>query len=374
MGPISSYKELIQRLTWDNARRENERWYIFLLMNPRNQTNAGIDIIKNFSYLNARTGNVTFFLPGFSNLDEGVVPYRSSHGYEIVYHDESFGELYFDEGGFLDTVTWLERNCPRYRYSEGLDLVIVKYRPVYIDRCNYAFPGGLYPQYERNFDFQNMTTYNLDSLKQDGINTIRMITECMRTVSKYHSEREVRQRLEDFVLSNTGYSYRHMHQTISVFVAGAKVLKRERDAVISALTHITNTSLKDYAFRVMTYEDFDRSLTEGGRQQEYNDYIANDAEYAIFILDNVVGGITFEEFNVAMQSFKSKGKPEIYVYSCMSGDPTGMLRGFFRRRQQSEGVIAIRRYLSEIGQYYIEYRDVDDLKNHIAQDFRRYSL
>ena len=124
----------------------------------------------------------------------------------------------------------------------------------------------------------------------------------------------------------------------------------------------------------MTYEDFDRSLTEGGRQQEYNDYIANDAEYAIFILDNVVGGITLEEFNVAMQSFKSKGKPEIYVYSCMSGDPTRMLRGFFRRRQQSEGVIAIRRYLSEIGQYYIEYRDVDDLKNHIAQDFRRYSL
>ena len=49
MGPISSYKELIQTLSWDTEKRTKERWYIFLLMNPRNQTNAGIDIIKNFS-------------------------------------------------------------------------------------------------------------------------------------------------------------------------------------------------------------------------------------------------------------------------------------------------------------------------------------
>lgn len=48
MGPMSSYKELIQTLTWDDEKK-NERWYIFLLMNPKNQTNAGIDIIKNFS-------------------------------------------------------------------------------------------------------------------------------------------------------------------------------------------------------------------------------------------------------------------------------------------------------------------------------------
>lgn len=64
MGPISSYKELIQTLNWDEKKRKSERWYIFLVMNPQNQTNAGIDIIKNFSYLNARTGNVTFFYQG----------------------------------------------------------------------------------------------------------------------------------------------------------------------------------------------------------------------------------------------------------------------------------------------------------------------
>ena len=370
MGPISSYKELIQTLTWDDEKRKNERWYIFLLMNPKNQTNAGIDIIKNFSYLNVRTGNVTFFLPGFSNLEEGVVPYCSNHGREIVYKDDSFGEIYFDEGGFLETISWFESNSPSYRYSEDLDLVVVKYRPVYV---NSIFPST-YPQYERNFDLQNMIVYNLDRLKHEGINTIRMITECMRVVSQSQSEREVKQRLEDFVFSNIGQSNRHLHQTINVFVAGAKVLKEERNAVISALTHITNNSSRDYVFRVKTYVDFDRSLTEEGRQKEYNDYIANDAEYAIFILDSAVGGITFEEFNVAMRSFRSTGKPEIYVYSHMPSNQDGMLRGFFRRHRQSEDVITIRKHLSEIGQYYIEYRDIDDLTNHVAQDFRRYSL
>ena len=44
MMPISNYKELLQTLNWDEEKRNNERWYIFLVMNPRNQTNAGIDI------------------------------------------------------------------------------------------------------------------------------------------------------------------------------------------------------------------------------------------------------------------------------------------------------------------------------------------
>ena len=368
MMPISDYKELIQILSWDENKRNNERWYIFLLMNPRNQTNAGIDIIKNFSYLDVRTENVTFFIPGFSNMSEGVVPYCSNHGHEIVYQDESFGKLYFDERGFLETITWLEQGSGHtYRYSEDLDLVIIKYHPKFTE----SYTEKLY---EQNFDLQNMIVYNLDRLKHEGVNTIRMITECMRVVSQYQLEREVKQRLEEFVFSNLGISIRHLHRTVNVFVAGAKVLKRERDAVISALTHITNNSLRDYAFRVKTYEDFGRSLIEEGRQKEYNEYISNDAEYAIFILDNTVGGITFEEFEVAMNAYKAKRAPEIFVYSRMPNNGDRIFYRLFRRYEESNEVTTIRRHLSEIGQYYIEYRDIDDLKNRVNQDFRRYSL
>lgn len=144
--------------------------------------------------------------------------------------------------------------------------------------------------------------------------------------------------------------------------------------MISALNHITNYSSRDYVFRVKTYEDFDRSLTEEGRQKEYNDYLSNDAEYAIFILDSKVGGITFKEFEVAMKAYRTKREPEIFVYSCMPNNEGRIFSHFFRRHEQPEEITAIRRYLSEIGQYYIEYRNIDDLKNQIAQDFKRYGL
>ena len=192
MMPISNYKELIQTLNWDDEKRNNERWYIFLVMNPQNQTNAGIDIIKNFSYLDVRTGNVTFFLPGFSNMSEGVVPYQSNNGHSI-YEDETFGTLYFDERGFLETISWLEQGSGQsYRYSEDLDLVIVRYYPRYTN----SYANELY---EQNFDLQNMIVYNLDRLKHEGINALRMITECMKVVSDSETERDVKQRLENFI-------------------------------------------------------------------------------------------------------------------------------------------------------------------------------
>ncbi len=364
MMPISSYKELIHSLNWDDERRNNERWYIFLVMNPMNQTNAGIDIIKNFSYLDVRIEKVTFFLPGFSNTPDGIVPYRSENGNCIIYKDETFGALYFDQYGFLETITWLEQGSGHsYRYSEDLDLVIVKYHP----RCTNSHAEELYKQ---NFDLANMIVYNIDQLKLEGVNTLRMITECMNVISESETERDVKQRLENFISDRSATSGRHWHHNINVFVAGAKVLKRERDAVISALIHITNNSSRDYAFRVKTYEDFDRSLTDEGRQKEYNDYISNDAEYAIFILDSAVGGITMEEFEVAMNAYKVSRRPEIFVYSRMPGS----FSRFFSRHDQFKEITSIRRHLSEIGQYYIEYRNIDELKTHISQDFRRYGL
>ncbi len=364
--PISSYKDLIDALRWDERKRKKIRWYLFLIMNPRMQTNAGIDIIKNFTYLDLRTGNVTFFLPGFSNMDFGIGPYCSENGREIVYQDDSFGELYFDEKGFLETISWLEDGCSSYRYSEDLDLVIVKYIPKYISEKSYYL-------YEQNFERQDMIVYNLDCLKKEGININRMITECMNVVSDSQSEWDVKQRLDNFIFSRIDNKQEIAHLSINVFVAGSKSLAAERDAVISTLSHVSNRSSRDYVFRVKTYEDFDRSLTNEGRQAEYNEYISREADYAIFILDGEVGGITFEEFKVAMSAYNDKKKPEIFVYSHMPNNPRG-IRRFLGIPRQSEEVIAIRKHLSNINQYYIEYRDIHDLKNHIYEDFRRYSL
>ena len=75
-----------------------------------------------------------------------------------------------------------------------------------------------------------------------------------------------------------------------------------------------------------------------------DDATPNDAEYAIFILDNAVGGITFKEFIVAMRTFKSRHKPEIYVYSHMLNESNEVFSDF-GRHQQFEEIIKIRKHL-----------------------------
>ncbi len=356
MQAISSYKDLIQFQLNSYEALSGEQWFIFLIMNPRNLTNAGIDIIKNLSYLDARTGHVTFFLPGFSNMNGRIVPYPSTNKSEVVYKDGRF-ELYFDEIGFLETIKWLENKSDYYKYSEDLDLLIFKQYPVYaIDN-----KPGLVEQY---FDLQNMIVYNLDRLKHEGVNILRLITRCRDALFISMTEREVRQKIDNLIFETSGIVDRHWHQNIYVFVAGSKSLKSERDAVKSAFMSITNNSMRDYAFRVKTFEDFPRSLTYYGRQKDYDDYISDDAEYAIFILDGTVGGITLQEFKAAWNAHNKKGSPEIYVYSHKQSSQIAI----------SKEIVKIKNYVTQKHQYYIEYKDIDDLKNQIKNDFMRYSL
>lgn len=62
-----------------------------------------------------------------------------------------------------------------------------------------------------------------------------------------------------------------------------------------------------------TFEDFSDSLVVGGRQADYNRYIANEADVVAFIFDSTVGGITLEEFDIAYRSYESSKHPQIYV-------------------------------------------------------------
>ena len=371
MMPISSYKELLKTFSWDYEKRDSESWYIFLLMNPLVRTKAGNLILANLSYLNTRTDNVTFFMPGFSNTSEGILPYPSEHGHRMVYKDDNFGEVFFDEEGFLETIKWFEDNCSTYHYSEDLDLLIVKYRP----KKENIFCVSSEKNYEECFDFPNMIIYNLDTLSKEGLNIIKTIMECKRIVeSNAESERHIKKHLDNLIYDQVDNSDRFWHQDINVFVAGSKKLKNERDSVVSALIHLTNNSSRGYSFRIKTYEDFPRSLTELGRQRVYNDYISGVADYAIFILDGAVGGITFEEFMIAMEAYRSQRKPEIYVYykSYNISRFDKILNTQIWKYSQS--VIKIREYLKEIHQYYVEYSDIDNLKSHISSDFVKYSI
>ena len=99
---------------------------------------------------------------------------------------------------------------------------------------------------------------------------------------------------------------------IKVFIAGSKDLYHERNAVRSQLQQISNRT--NIVFASYTYEDFSRDFALDGRQTDYNGFIAHKADFAVFIIDGKIGGITFEEFKVAVESFKREMKPRIFTY------------------------------------------------------------
>lgn len=143
---------------------------------------------------------------------------------------------------------------------------------------------------------------------------------------------------------------------IQVFIAGSKMLQVERDAIRASLMELSNKNIdKGVLIRTYTFEDFARSFVDGGRQFEYNQFIANKADYVIFVLNNIVGSITLSEFDVAMNSFKLKGKPSIFVY-CNSTNITDSFEEIISR-------------INESHQYYIEYNDIESLKLNVKADF-----
>lgn len=134
---------------------------------------------------------------------------------------------------------------------------------------------------------------------------------------------------------------------LKCFIAGSKVLEKQRIAFRSVLSKMQN--LWDLTIEAKTFEDFPTTLSKEGRQADYNNYIANEADIVVFIFDSHVGGITLKEFEVAHESFKTNKKPEILVYCKKENEST------------NPDIENLKEKLNQLRQYYIEYTDDNEL-------------
>lgn len=171
------------------------------------------------------------------------------------------------------------------------------------------------------------------------------------------------------------------HKQVKVFIAGSKVLDFERNAIRSELMKLSNSAHHQVDFHGYSFEDFERSLSEEGRQMDYNRFIEEKADCVIFVLDGQVGGITLKEFEVALNAFSQNKRPEIYVYCKKSflHNVSPVLPKFFRQNEKirkyfetDKEIEKIKQVINEHAQYYIEYDDIDDLQQKVAADFRKY--
>ena len=81
---------------------------------------------------------------------------------------------------------------------------------------------------------------------------------------------------------------------------------------------------------------------------------------AIFILSGKAGSYTMEEFDVAYNNFKKDGTPKIFVYSLNDGN--NVLDSEIHQKMQEEK------------QYWIEFKDVDELRHLLNIDLNAYLL
>ena len=139
-------------------------------------------------------------------------------------------------------------------------------------------------------------------------------------------------------------------KSIKCFIAGSKTLQTERDA-LRAVTCVMYNKWASKNFRILSYtfEDFERAAVIGGHQKQYNDFIANEADWALFIIDGRIGGITIEEYRIAMDSYKKNGRPKILAFAKIGSD-------------DSEDITAIKAEINKEHQYWTDYADINSLK------------
>lgn len=140
-------------------------------------------------------------------------------------------------------------------------------------------------------------------------------------------------------------------KTIKCFIAGSKSLQRERDALRSEIGILHNKFMgKNFRILAYTFEDFEKAAVKGGHQARYNRFISEEADWVVFIIDGSIGGVTREEYDVAMKSFKEKEKPKILFLNRIGSNDT------------DEEIQALRTEINKERQYWVDYSSIDVMK------------
>lgn len=353
MNPIFDHNELFEYLRWMPHEKEEE-WYLIILANPHSRGVAIKEIYDNFIYLDRRTEDVHFFMPGYCNMQDKIETEYLNNRKPIITIDSK--ELNFDQRAFLNTIEWLETYD--YRYSDFDELLFIRHKKTKIDDNLKDKDGG--------FDLRNIISFNLDELA-NRTNLTAFFRDCNDVVREEMTIFDLQQMYSSRITSSASLmEARTIQRSIKVFIAGSKRLQSLRQIARSALMGITNKSQKGYIIKALTFEDFAVSITDTGRQADYLDFIRNEADYAIFLLDSKVGGITFEEFEVALSSFKSHKRPKIFVYNKLH---SSFYRLFIT---ESDDLKRIKSSIDEYNQYYTDYATEKELELLISHSFSIY--
>lgn len=147
-----------------------------------------------------------------------------------------------------------------------------------------------------------------------------------------------------------------LKKDINIFFSGSKSLEAERNIFSGAIVRLQskwrNKGLNIYGF---SYQNFNHEAVVEGHQAKYDDFIQNRTDAIFFVLNGNIGNYTEKEFRLAMEAFKQKGTPKIYIYSKIND-------------VSDSSVEKLRMIICEEKQYWQDYSDNTHLKLLIEND------
>lgn len=318
-----SASEINLKLMIRSSPKGYKNLFIFLFAHPNNHSNATKEILSRMNYLDKMTRDVHFTMPGYE---------QAKSGEDVVNEQDKNMRLTFDENVFLSHVQELEdKSDGKFSYQDDCELVFVGQKD------------------NGEYDIDSLTRIDLDYISKDkNIDPVKLIIAVSQAFRKEESQKLDAKTLVTHIIGELCVEKPRF--ILRVFIAGAKKLKLERLLLREQLSKLSNQFNLD--IRTVTFEDFQTSLTgkEKGRQEDYNRFIKEKADIVIFVFSSIAGRITEEEFDVAYNSFQSNNRPEIFVF---------VKKQFIIFDKRLRNIKE--RFFSENQEYYVEYKNVDNL-------------
>lgn len=145
-------------------------------------------------------------------------------------------------------------------------------------------------------------------------------------------------------------------EEVKCFIAGSKEMMEERNAMRAVASNMyLNWKSFNFLIEVYSFDNFERAISETGHQEEYNQFIANDADLVLFLFDNQVGKISLKELDIAIESYKHKKHPKIIVY-------------VKKAKEYSPVIEKLKKRLAKEDVYWVDYISIEHLSSNFERD------
>ena len=143
-----------------------------------------------------------------------------------------------------------------------------------------------------------------------------------------------------------------MKPVISIFVSGSKKLKEHRlrlKALVNNLNGENRMKGLHVTLNMFSYVNL------GDNQSDYDNFIKNKSDIIIFIVEDKIGQKTKEEYLLASQAQKEKGKPKILFF----------MKEF---KERTPDIEEVERLVSDNSEsYYVDYSNLEDLEYKVKE-------